>query len=198
MNNNSKTLYFLAFTKDDKVTELHVLYSDDQVKVFTAIARNKGCEVEVFGIEIQEKELPNNTITVKNITETKKKGWSKTIRCVETGQLFSSIRECSEHLDISHKSIWNAINSGKPRHGLHFVLHDGDIPEEIKAKKDELRNCLRRANKRRGTKTIICLNDGRRFNSVMEVLTEYHLSSNTFYRNMRLGKPINGLRFQYV
>ena len=49
-----------------------------------------------------------------------KKYWERPVLCVETGQLFSSIRECSEHLGISHKSIWNAINSGKPRHGLHF------------------------------------------------------------------------------
>ena len=49
-----------------------------------------------------------------------KKFWERPVMCVETGQLFSSIRECSEHLGISHKSVWNAINSGKPRHGLHF------------------------------------------------------------------------------
>ena len=49
-----------------------------------------------------------------------KKYWERPVMCVETGQLFSSIRECSEHLGISHKSVWNAINSGKPRHGLHF------------------------------------------------------------------------------
>lgn len=49
-----------------------------------------------------------------------KKYWERPVKCVETGQVFSSIRECSEHLGISHKSLWNAINSGKPRRGLHF------------------------------------------------------------------------------
>lgn len=197
MNTNPKTRYFLAFTKDDKVTELHVLYSDDQVKVFTAIARNKGCKVEVFGIEIQEKELSNNTITVKNITETKKKDWSKTIRCVETGKIYATIRECSNQTGIPYMTIYNCINNKNATRGLHFVLHDGDIPDIIRKKKEELYSSLY-ANKKRTTKKTLCLNDGRMFNSVQEVLTEYHLSSNTFYHNMRLGKPINGLRFQYV
>lgn len=49
-----------------------------------------------------------------------KKYWERPVKCVETGQVFTSIRECSEHLGISHKSLWNAINSGKPRRGLHF------------------------------------------------------------------------------
>lgn len=197
MNNKSKTRYFLAFTKDEKVTELHVLYSDEQVQVFTALARNKGCEVEVFGIEIQEKELSNNTISVKNITETKKKDWSKTILCVETGQIYATIRECSNQTGIPYMTIVNCIKNGNATRGLHFVVHDGDIPENIRKQKEELYSCIR-DSKRRTTKKIHCLNDGRTFDTVQGVLKEYHISNNTFYRYMRLGKPINGLRFQYV
>ena len=49
-----------------------------------------------------------------------KKYWERPVRCVETGQVFASIKECSERIGISHKAIWNAINSKKPRLGLHF------------------------------------------------------------------------------
>ena len=50
-----------------------------------------------------------------------KKYWERPVLCVETGQVFGSIRECCEHLGLSHKSIWNAINSGNARNGLHFT-----------------------------------------------------------------------------
>lgn len=57
-----------------------------------------------------------------------KKYWERKVKCVETGQVFRSIRECCEQLGISHKSLWNALNSKRPRNGLHFV----EIKKEIK------------------------------------------------------------------
>ena len=53
--------------------------------------------------------------------EKRKKYWERPVLCVETGQVFCSIRECCERLGISNKSLWNAINSGNARNGLHFV-----------------------------------------------------------------------------
>lgn len=200
MDPESHNRYYMSFVRNGKVIEQHVLYSNEQVQVFTAIGRKKGCEVEVYGVDMLENPTypNNNDISIINITEPENKDWSKTIRCVETGQIFATIRDCSKKTGIPYMTIYNCINNKNATRGLHFVLHDGDIPEEIKAKKDELRNCLRKANKGRCSKSIICLNDGRKFTSVMELLSEYRLSSNTFYRNMRLGKTTNGLRFQYV
>lgn len=53
--------------------------------------------------------------------EKRKKYWERPVLCVETGQVFSSIRECCDRFGLSHKSLWNAINSGNARNGLHFV-----------------------------------------------------------------------------
>ena len=75
-NTNPLIRYYLSFIKDDKVKETHVLYSIEQVQVFTAIARNKGCEVEVYGIENQEKKSSNNNININSIIDTKKKDWN--------------------------------------------------------------------------------------------------------------------------
>lgn len=61
----------------------------------------------------QQKEKPKK--------EKRKKYWERPVLCVETGQVFCSIRECCERLGISNKSLWNAINSGNARNGLHFV-----------------------------------------------------------------------------
>lgn len=200
MDPESHNRYYMSFVRNGKVIEQHVLYSNEQVKVFTAIARSKGCEVEVYGVDMLENPTypNNNDISIINITEPEKKDWSRTIRCVETGQLFATMRECSKHTGIPYMTIVNCVKNKNATRGLHFVLHDGDIPEEIKAKKDELRIRSQISNKRRTAKAILCINDGRRFNSVLEVLSEYRLSNNTFYRNMKLGKPTNGLQFQYV
>lgn len=73
-------------------------------------------------------EKPTNTIPKRkgrrknpNKAKKPKKYWKRPVKCVETGQIFLSIRDCAEHLGLSHTSIFNAINSGNARKGLHFV-----------------------------------------------------------------------------
>jgi len=121
-------------------------FSENLDDLITIKALHKNCEINIFDllsfttmpksqveIEIKKsgerlkKSMERVAETPKRSSQTLitkrqkvKKYWERPVVCVETGQLFSSIRECSEHLGISHKSIWNAINSGKPRHGLHF------------------------------------------------------------------------------
>ncbi len=121
-------------------------FSENLDDLVTIKALHKNCEINIFDllsfttmpksqveIEIKKsgerwkKSMERVAETPKRSSQTLitkrqkvKKYWERPVVCVETGQLFSSIRECSEHLGISHKSIWNAINSGKPRHGLHF------------------------------------------------------------------------------
>ena len=121
-------------------------FSENLDDLITIKALHKDCEINIFDlqsfstmpkeqvdIEIKKsgerwkKSMKRVAVTPQHTRKTLppkrqkvKKYWERPVLCVETGQLFSSIRECSEHLGISHKSIWNAINSGKPRHGLHF------------------------------------------------------------------------------
>lgn len=119
-------------------------YSENLDDLVTIKALHKNCEITIFDLEnfvmlsneqveteikksgkrwkksLKKQETVKKRVVRKTPRQKVKKYWERPVRCVETGQVFSSIRECSEHLGISHKSIWNAINSGKPRHGLHF------------------------------------------------------------------------------
>lgn len=125
---------------------VNTYFSENLDDLVTIKALHKNCEINIFDLnsfvifsrnmvdsEIKKscerwkdsvvnhvkEDVPPSIPTGKH--DKVKKYWERPIKCIETGQVFSSIRECSEHLGISHKSIWNAINSGKERFGLHFV-----------------------------------------------------------------------------
>lgn len=120
-------------------------YSENLDDLVTIKAMHKDCEISIFDLntfetlskevvdaEIQRsrarwKRSPKKVCDKPGKNRVRKerikvsKYWERPVRCVETGQVFPTIKECSEHLGVSHKSIWNAINSGRARHGLHFV-----------------------------------------------------------------------------
>ncbi len=83
------------------------------------VARSKGCDIEVFSLRDDENpvmvEIPNE---VESETKTR---WKKTVICFETGETFTSIRECSQKHGITYKSLFNALNSGNPRNGKHYT-----------------------------------------------------------------------------
>lgn len=130
-------------------------FSENLDDLVTIKAMHKGCEISIFDlrnnvkmtqeqvlVEIKksgerwkksmEKPVETSTGTVvkkKKKREKVNKFWERPVRCVETGQVFATIRKCSNFFKISYKSIWNAINSGRARHGLHF--------ESVKKDKDK-------------------------------------------------------------
>ena len=117
-------------------------FSEGLREIASIKAVNKGCEISVYDMsklqrltqqqinEISKASITNHEEPQKNKNTAKQapkkrfkknKRWERSIKCVETGKVFKSIKECSEQMDIPHKAIWNALNSGKPRRGFHFV-----------------------------------------------------------------------------
>ena len=51
----------------------------------------------------------------------KTKLWRLTVMCVETGQVFGSVTECSSHIGLPYMTIMNCIKHGNGTRGLHFI-----------------------------------------------------------------------------
>lgn len=122
---------YFSFNLDDLIT-IKALHKNCDIQIFDLKAfvtfPQEQVEIEIKKSGQRWKQSIGNTQTEKeppviNVVKRDKvnKYWERPVKCVETGQIFPSIKECSERIGISHKSLWNAINSKKPRGGLHFV-----------------------------------------------------------------------------
>ena len=150
----AKNNYLVSVFADGRNVDSYYSYNLDDL--VTIKAMHKGCDISIFdlqknvkmtekqviaeinkSVERWKKSMENPIdITTETVVRNKKrekvnKFWERPVRCVETGQVFATIRKCSNHFKISYKSIWNAINSGRARHGLHFesVKKDKDNKE---------------------------------------------------------------------
>ena len=52
---------------------------------------------------------------------TKKGNWFRPVRCVETGEEYDSIRDCSRATGIPYTSIIYSMEHNTPIRGYHFV-----------------------------------------------------------------------------
>ena len=126
MEKKTEITFLTCYYKNNKVIDQHFLNSSGEVKTLEALGRSKGYEVETFAIE---RDSTHNKVEVSKTGETlsenakqPKRPWNKWIRCVETGQLFPSVKECSIQLGLPYKSVWNAINNGFARDGMHLTM----------------------------------------------------------------------------
>ncbi len=68
------------------------------------------------------KEPERKKVVVKKPKKVKpKKYWSRRVLCVETGEVFNTIRECSEKMGIPYMTITNCLKNKNATRGLHFV-----------------------------------------------------------------------------
>ena len=118
----------------DNLVTLKAIYGDCEIMVFDLCRFERytpsqvAHEIQRSGhrwkksLEKKEECVDVEEVAKPTIKKKKtRKRWNRKVLCIETGEVFSSIRECSERLGLSHKEVWNAINSGNDRNGLHFM-----------------------------------------------------------------------------
>ena len=125
-------------------------FSDNLNDLITIKALHKNCEISIFDlqdystmplsqveVEIQksgerwkkslcksESEPPpaeKSLYAKKPEPQKNGKNWERRVMCVETGQVFSSIRDCCEKTGIPYMTIVNCIKNKNATRGVHFV-----------------------------------------------------------------------------
>lgn len=67
--------------------------------------------------------LKRSIETRKKISESHKGLGAKSIKCIETGEIFSSIQEASNKYNVCHESIRRAVHNRTKSCGLHFIIN---------------------------------------------------------------------------
>lgn len=133
----------------DNGKNVNSFFSECLDDLVTIRAIHKGCEITIFDIEhfafltdeqvdievrksgerwklsmercVQKEEETKPVPVVKEKRRKPKKYWERPVMCVETGQIFPSIRDCSEKTGIPYMTITNCIRRKNATRGVHFV-----------------------------------------------------------------------------
>lgn len=175
--------FLVNFIKNDKVIELEFCNTLAEIKVLQAIAHSKGCLCEAHKL-YEEKPVCVNEQYAKQETTVARPRWERCCKCIETGKVYTSVSDCSRDTGISYKAIINALRCGSPRNGLHFayVTDENVIGRKV-------------SRKQKTSAGYYCTTTMESFDSVRDVLQRHNISRTTFYRAMKLGKPVKGLLF---
>lgn len=140
--------YLVSVLVDGKTVNSY--FSENLDDLVTIKAIHKKCKIQIYDLDnfvrltpkqvereiiksgmrwkkSMEKEKPDiietthETPKEKAKKEKRKKNWERPVLCVETGQVFSSIRECSNKLGIPYMTITNCIKNKNATRGVHFV-----------------------------------------------------------------------------
>lgn len=136
---------------------VHSYFTDNFEDLVTIKAMYRGCLIEIFDMkhltiltrnevagEIMrsglrwKKSLESTPVEPKPVIEEVKtkmrkklKYWKRRVLCVETGQIFDSVKECSTCVGLPYTTIVNCIKNKNATRGLHFIaLANDEEPEE--------------------------------------------------------------------
>lgn len=179
--------YFVHSVKDGKVVNSEFCRTLEEVKVFRAIASSKGHGFEIYDIDNTSKKPEEATQQVSQEPTNPKIEWEKSVKCVETGKVYASIRQCSRDTGVNYRSLINALRSGTQRNGLHFVYVTSSSVEVPKSNKSNVGKWKRK---------YYCITTKQTFNSASECMAYCGVPVSSFFRAMKRGKPIKGLLFK--
>jgi hypothetical protein len=138
--------YLISVFVDGK--SVNSYFSENLDDLVTIKALHKNCEIQIYDLDNfvrlapdqvereiiksgqrwkKSLEKPDVVETVPQLSkekpkkEKRKKCWERPVLCVETGQVFSSIRECCDKVGIPYMTIMNCIKNKNATRGVHFV-----------------------------------------------------------------------------
>lgn len=137
--------YMITVFKDGKCVDLQLVHNLDDLVTIKALYSD--CEIGVFSLtdyswlsqemvgyqtwcsgkrwqEWRRGDKGEQAVPVKATPasgKAPKQIWSRPVMCVETGQMFGSVRECSNKVGIPYMTIMNCIKNGNATRGVHFV-----------------------------------------------------------------------------
>lgn len=146
--------YFVSVFVQNKYANSY--FSKNLDDLVTIKALHKDCEIYIFDVEncvrytseqveneiinsgkrwkmslSQQREYVENEEKEEQKPKPKyKKYWERAVMCVETGQIFGSIRACSDRIGIPYMTIVNCIKNGNATRGLHFVNASSMCPTD--------------------------------------------------------------------
>lgn len=179
--------YLAHYVKDGKVVNSEFCKTLEEVNVLRAIALGKGYKFELLDFA-SVSEPPKEPIPqIEKETFKSKIAWERKVRCVETGKVYASVRDCSKDTGIKYRALINAIKNGTQRNGLHFVSYTSPSTETPKRHKRRVGTWKQR---------YICVTTNQTFCSASECMAFCGAPVTSFYRALRQGKQINGLLFK--
>lgn len=136
--------YLVAVFVDGKNVNLY--FSENLDELVTVKAMYKKGELDIFDLKnnmrLSNKLVENEIVKAKNrwhnrpieYVEEKEvqprfdllqhvkslNSWKRPVLCIETGQVFKTIRECSEITGIPYMTVVNCIKNGNSTRGVHF------------------------------------------------------------------------------
>ena len=117
--------YLISVTQDGKVVELY--YSSDLRELSAIRAMHQGCYVESMKLKEPAVKLPEYVSEGKrNRLSRNGKPWANRVQCVETGEIWPSVVDCSKATGVALHAIYKSIHKGYNASGCHFSL----IPPE--------------------------------------------------------------------
>lgn len=118
-----RQVYFCSSEKNGKIVDMAFKYSKYSAFKYKRDQEKLGRTVSFFIIvEYCKDQADVDDRGHKGVKLSRLKGWSKRIMCVETGEVYNTIRECQKANGIGNWVIRKAVYENKVVNGKHYKI----------------------------------------------------------------------------
>lgn len=114
--------WLVSVVKDGKVRELY--FSHDLQDMATIRALHPGSSFETCHVCVEKQEKQEEYVPVGGLQRGRptSKSWAKRVMCVETGETWNTVMECSRLTGIPTWSLYKSVHRNCEIRGLHFTV----------------------------------------------------------------------------